>query len=289
MKVGVVGNPRYANLAAVLRELALEAPARGIELYGEPRLEQFWHGPFEPLDPERLDALMTFGGDGTLLRGARTLCGVEVPILGVNLGRVGFLTTATRDTMGQALDALVKKDYVIERRAPLVASIIDINNRPRHTQRALNDVVIHKGGVARVIRVNVYIDGENVGPYSGDGLVVASPTGSTAYSMSAGGPILLPGVEAILVTPICAHTLAVRPLVVPSSAHVVIEPMADWADDLLVSFDGQTGITLSTGARVDVQRAEKVVCLVRTGREGFLTRMRQKLHWGDLSEREAVR
>jgi len=297
MKVGVVGNPRYANLAAVLHQLAREAPGRGIELYGEPRLGQFWEQPVPTfgcgdgaaLAPDALDALLTFGGDGTLLRGARSLVGAEVPVLGVNLGRVGFLTTATRETLGDALDALVAGTYTTERRSALIASVVDLDGTPRRTQSALNDVVIHKGGVARVIRVNVYIDGENVGPYSGDGIVIASPTGSTAYSLSAGGPIVLPGVEAMVVTPICAHTLAVRPLVVPSSVRIVVEPMPDWADDLLVSFDGQTGITLTTGARVEVERSARPVCLVRIGRHGFLTRMRQKLHWGDLSEREAKR
>lgn len=289
MNVGVVGNPRYANLAAVLHQLADGAPRRGIELFGEPRLEQFWERPVPHFDPETLDALLTFGGDGTLLRGARLLYGHEIPILGVNLGRVGFLTTATRGSVESSLDALVAGDYVTERRQALVASIVGIDGSHRLTQQALNDVAIHKGGVARVIRINVYLDGENVGPYSADGIVVASPTGSTAYSLSAGGPIVVPGVEAMVVTPICAHTLAVRPLVVPATCSIVVEPMPDWSDDLLVSFDGQTGITLTTGSRVEVRRADRAVCLIRLGGEGFLTRMRQKLHWGDLSDREAVR
>jgi NAD+ kinase len=151
---------------------------------------------------------------------------------------------------------------------------------------AVNDVAVHKGGVARVIRVNVFIQGENVGPYSADGIIVATPTGSTAYSLSAGGPIVVPGVEAMVVTPIAAHTLAVRALVVPATYRIVIEPMAGWADDLLVSFDGQTGTTLAPGESVDVCRADHRVCLIRLGGEGFFERMRQKLHWGDLSGRE---
>jgi NAD+ kinase len=152
---------------------------------------------------------------------------------------------------------------------------------------AVNDVAVHKGGVARVVRVNVFINGENVGPYSADGIIVATPTGSTAYSLSAGGPIVVPGVEAMVVTPIAAHTLAVRPLVVPGTYRIVIEPMEGWADDLLVSFDGQTGTTLAPGESVDVRRADHRVCLIRLGGDGFFGRMRQKLHWGDLSERES--
>lgn len=289
MRVGVVGNPRYEGLAGILAQVADEAPSRGIQLLGEPRLETFWGDRVPAFTGDELDALVTFGGDGTLLRGARLLAGREIPILGINLGRVGFLTTATRDTLDPALDALVAGRYVIERRQALTASILDGDGRARATQMAVNDVAVHKGGVARVVRVNVFIQGENVGPYSGDGLIIATPTGSTAYNLSAGGPIVVPGVEGMVVTPICAHTLAVRPLVVPATYRILIGAMAGWADDLLVSFDGQTGTTLAPGECIDVRRADSRVCLIRLGGEGFFSRMRQKLHWGDLSDREAVR
>jgi NAD+ kinase len=286
MKVGVVGNPRYGDLKGILEHVALAAPYRGITLYCEPRLAPFWTRDVPTFEGVDLDALITFGGDGTLLRGARLLGARETPILGVNLGRVGFLTTATRDSLEPALDALIAGRYTIERRQALRAAIRDPEGEVRSTQMAVNDVAVHKGGVARVIRVNVYIQGENVGPYSADGIIVATPTGSTAYSLSAGGPIVVPGVEAMVVTPIAAHTLAVRALVVPAAYRIVIEPMAGWADDLLVSFDGQTGTTLAPGENVDVCRADHRVCLIRLGGEGFFTRMRQKLHWGDLSGRE---
>jgi NAD+ kinase len=289
MKVGVVGNPRYGDLKAVLAHVALEAPYRGITFYTEPRLEPFWPREVPTFEGVDLDALITFGGDGTLLRGARLLGGRETPILGVNLGRVGFLTTATRETLNAALDALVAGHYVTERRQALTAVILDPEGKARVSQMAVNDVAVHKGGVARVIRVNVFIQGENVGPYSADGIIVATPTGSTAYSLSAGGPIVVPGVEAMVVTPICAHTLAVRPLVVPASYKIVVEPIAGWADDLLVSFDGQTGTTLTPGECVEVHRAPSRVLLIRLGSDGFFTRMRKKLHWGDLSDREIVR
>lgn len=289
MRVGVVGNPRYRDLKAVLERVALQAPQRGITLHSEPRLQPFWGQEVPPFEGVELDALLTFGGDGTLLRGARLLAGRETPILGVNFGRVGFLTTATRDTLDAALDALGAGRYVTERRQMLMAVIKDGQGVERSSQVAVNDVAVHKGGVARVVRVNVFINGENVGPYSADGIIVATPTGSTAYNLSAGGPIVVPGVEAMVVTPIAAHTLAVRPLVVPASFRIVIEPMAGWADDLLVSFDGQTGSSLAPGESVDVRRADHRVCLIRLGGDGFFSRMRQKLHWGDLSEREAVR
>ena len=289
MKLGVVGNPRYPDLRGVLEHVARQAPSRQFTLYTEERLVTFWPREIPTFTGEEIDALVTFGGDGTLLRGARLCAGREIPILGVNLGRVGFLTTAMRETLDPALDALVSGRYVIERRQALQAAIKDTDGKHRVSQLAVNDVAVHKGGVARVVRVNVFIQGENVGPYSADGIVVATPTGSTAYSLSAGGPIVVPGVEAIIVTPIAAHTLAVRPLVVPATYRIVIEPMAGWSDDLLVSFDGQTGSTLAPGESVDLRRADQRVCLIRLGNDGFFTRMRQKLHWGDLSEREAIR
>ena len=286
MKVGVVGNPRYGDLKGILEQVAIAAPSHGITLYSEPRLESFWNRAVPSFDGVELDALITFGGDGTLLRGARLLGGRETPILGVNLGRVGFLTTATRESLDSALDSLVTGKFEIERRQALRAAIRDAEGETRSTQMAMNDVTVHKGGVARVIRVNVFIQGDNVGPYSADGIIVATTTGSTAYSLSAGGPIVVPGVEAIIVTPIAAHTLAVRPLVVPATYRIVIEPIAGWSDDLLVSFDGQTGTTLAPGESVDVCRADHRVCLIRLGGDGFFGRMRQKLHWGDLSGRQ---
>jgi NAD+ kinase len=289
MNVGVVGNPRYADLGTVLGELAREAPARGLVLSTEPRLEAFWPAPVPHFVPRALDALITFGGDGTLLRGARLLGGAEVPILGVNLGRVGFLTTTTRDRLATALDALVGGEYATESLGALQGSIVAADGTVRATHHALNDVALHRGGVARVVRVNVSIDGQDVGPYSSDGLIIATPTGSTAYSLSAGGPIVAPGVAAMVVTPICAHTLAVRPLVVSSEARIVVSPMPEWAEDVLVSFDGQTGIELVPGDSIAVGGAPYRVRLVRLGRSGWFTRMRQKLHWGDLSGREIVR
>jgi NAD+ kinase len=284
MNIGVVGNPRYADLKSVLDQVSALARARGFTLFAEPGLQPILNVP--PLDGVPLTFLLTLGGDGTLLRGARMLQGRETPVLGVNLGRVGFLTTATREQLELSLDALVSGGYMVERRLALAASIIGSDGVARSQQLALNDVVVHKGGVARVIRMSIVIEGEEVGPYSADGIIIATPTGSTAYSLSAGGPILVPGVESMVITPICAHTLAVRPIVIPGRFSIVIEPIAPWADDLLVSYDGQVGTTLSSGDRVMVKKAPSGVHLVRIGPDGFLTRMRKKLQWGDLSGRE---
>jgi NAD+ kinase len=259
-----------------------------LTLFTEKDIAGLWPEPKPPLlaAANGLDCLLTMGGDGTLLRAARVLDGVTTPILGVNLGRVGFLTTATPHNLDWALDALARRAYVTEARLTLDARIEDADATARADAVVLNDVVVHKGGVARVLRIRVAVDDEEVGQYSADGIVVATPTGSTAYSLSAGGPIVVPGVDAIVVTAICPHTLAVRPLVLPSTAVVTVTPVPPWTDDVLVSFDGQVGNKIEPGGRLVARRGERPVNLIRLGSEGFFARMRRKLQWGDLSDRE---
>ncbi len=288
MNVGVVGNPTYRDLKTILAHLAQVAPRLGFTIFTEQRIGGLWPEPPPPslTQSAHLDCLITLGGDGTLLRGARTLNGAATPILGVNLGRVGFLTTAGSQTLDWALDAIVRGAFVTESRLALEPCIVDQRGEGRPEPVVLNDAVVHKGGVARVIRLRVAVDGEEVGQYSADGIIVATPTGSTAYSLSAGGPIVVPGVDAIVVTGICPHTLAVRPLVVPSHAQVAVEPIPPWTEDVLVSFDGQVGTTMQPGDRLLVKRADRPVRLVRLGPDGFFARMRKKLQWGDLSDRE---
>ena len=157
MKVGVVGNTNYPDLNTILRRLAALAPAHGLSLSTEPDLQPVWDEPPPVLDPGRLDALLTFGGDGTLLRGSRLLAGRPVPILGVNLGRVGFLTAASPIELPEALDALASRTFIAEARQALDTSISG-SGATQHLERALNDVVLHKGGLARVVRCNVLID-----------------------------------------------------------------------------------------------------------------------------------
>jgi NAD+ kinase len=290
MNVGVVGNPSYRDLKSVLAHLAQAAPRLSFTYFTEERIQPLWPDPKpQLLDGARsLDCLVTLGGDGTLLRGARALNGADTPILGVNLGRVGFLTTATAQTLDWALDAIVRRAFATESRLALEPSIANNQGKTRTEPLVLNDVVVHKGGVARVVRLRLAVDGEEVGQYSADGIIVSTPTGSTAYSLSAGGPIVVPGVDAIVVTAICPHTLAVRPLVVPSTAQVSVEPVPPWTEEVLVSFDGQAGTTMQQGDRLLVKRADRPVRLVRLGPEGFFARMRKKLQWGDLSDRERV-
>ena len=288
MNVGVVGNPSYRDLGTILATLSRAASRFGFTLYTEDSLQSLWPDPKPaPLGAtDMLDCLLTLGGDGTLLRGARSLNGANTPILGINLGRVGFLTTASPQTLEWALDAIVRKAYATESRLTLQSSITDKNGKTRFEPTVLNDVVVHKGGVARVVRLKVIVDGDEVGQYSSDGIIVSTPTGSTAYSMSAGGPVVVPGVDAIVLTAICPHTLAVRPLVLPAHCTVSIEPIPPWTDQVLVSYDGQVGTTILPGERLLVKRGDRPLLLIRLGPEGFFARMRKKLQWGDLSDRE---
>jgi NAD+ kinase len=288
MRIGVIGNERYENLAELLGWLQSRAGDLGLELVGEAALRELWRVPVAELDGQapELDLLITFGGDGTLLRGARLVACLNVPILGVNIGRVGFLTSTAPDDMEEALEAVVEGRYALEKRSALESRIEDGDNDERARSVVLNDIVVHKEGVARVIRLSVWLDDEEVGQYSSDGIIVSTPTGSTAYSLSAGGPMVMPAVDALIVTAICPHTLAIRPLVVSGDSEIVIQQAPPWRDKVLLSYDGQLESTLGPDDRVITRRLRDAVQLVRLGKKGYFTRVREKLQWGDLSDRE---
>jgi len=285
MRLGIVGNRRYEGLPGILARMAADAPGLGVSLTVEPELDGVAPGAASAdLADTPLDVVMSLGGDGTMLRGARLACRRGIPILGLNLGHVGFLAAAGPEAASQALGLLARSAFTIERRLALEARL-----GPGAPFVAVNDVVVHKGGIARVIRLAVSVDGEPVGPYSADGIIVATPTGSTAYSMSAGGPIVVPQVDALVLTAICPHTLAVRPLVVPATASITItplEPVPGPDADLLVSIDGQVAARIAPHQELTVARAPQPVLLARVGDESFFGRLSRKLQWGDLSDRK---
>jgi len=286
MNVGLVGNRRYRQIEKILTSMAAEAPKLGAHLFLEPELAALVPGQAaSTLKGAAIDVLLSLGGDGTLLRGARLACERGIPVLGVNLGHVGFLATADQDTATEMLRRVVRGEYTIESRLALTTHIGDSHQE----FLAVNDVVIHKGGIARLIRMAVSVDGVEVGTYSADGLIVATPTGSTAYSMSAGGPIVVPSVDAFVITAICPHTLAVRPVVVPATATVAVAALdpVPRPEELLVSIDGQVEAKLAPKQSVTVVRASQPVLLARVDTESFFARLRQKLQWGDLSDRQS--
>jgi len=286
MNIGIVGNVRYEGLREILARMAGEARTLGVSVFVEPLLEPLAPGlPAVDLGAQALDALLSLGGDGTLLRGARLACRRGIPVLGLNLGRVGFLATAGPESGGHALARLARREYVVEPRLALEARVGGME-----PSVAVNDVVVHKGGIARVVRLAVSVDGEAVGPFSADGVVVSTPTGSTAYSMSAGGPIVVPSVDALVITAICPHTLAVRPLVVPSGAKISIcplDPVPGPDQDLIVSIDGQVAARIAPLQELLVARAPQPVLLARLGEGSFFGRLSQKLQWGDLTDRKS--
>jgi NAD+ kinase len=284
IRVGVIANPRYPALARVLQETAAHVTQLGWELHADPEAATILGVPSRGLDPDQLDLMLSLGGDGTLLRVARRLAGRPVPILGINFGRVGFLTSVSREHTQAALETFAAGEYEVSRRATLIGTV-QRDGESAASITALNDVVLHKGGVARVVRYEVMIDDESVGPVSADGVVIASPTGSTAYSLSAGGPVVVPTLDAMLVTPICAHSLGVRPLVVHGGSRVTIVPVDPHPHDLMVSFDGQQNEMLLPGDRLTVEVGVDRVLLVRFPVSGFFDRLREKLRWGDLEGR----
>lgn len=227
------------------------------------------------------DVVIAFGGDGTLLDAARAVANStnDVPLIGVNLGRLGFLTDIGRAEMTVALDALVAGRTRVETRLMLSTTVVGANgaSAPR---LALNDVVVTRGALSRMIEVEVKVDGQFVCHVKADGLIIASATGSTAYNLSAGGPIVHPSVDALLLTPIAPHTLTNRPVVLPASSRIALHPSAGLDTDLLVSIDGQTGIPLAAEDIVEVARAPRQLRLVQTSSRTHFDMLREKLKWG---------
>ena len=280
IRVGVLGNLGYAGLPLVLERLRGVAPALGLELSFEDELREM-AGSDTTLDRHAIDVLLTLGGDGTLLRGARFLQGRELPVFGVNLGRLGFLTACGGDELEVALRRFVAGDYEADARMALAA--FPTSSGAQSASFGLNDVVVHKGGKARVMRLRVEIDGEEIAAIASDGIIISTPTGSTAYSLSAGGPVVVPGHDSIVVTPISAHALAIRPLVVDPDSTVVV--YADDEDsDALVTVDGQVGTTLGANDSLTVRRAPQKVLLVQFRDVTFFSRMRRKLGWATFGD-----
>lgn len=287
MRIGVIGHRGYAGLPGVLGALLDLAPALGATLAFEEELYEIAEQGEALEGPETLDLLLTLGGDGTLLRGARYLAGRDIPILGVNLGRLGFLTSCGGDEFDDALRRWSRGEFMAENRMTLEARAYGLDDEPRGYWRCLNDVVLHKGGFARVVRFGVHVDGEAIGALGADGVVISTPTGSTGYSLSAGGPVVVPTVESIIVTPVSPHTLAMRPLVLPPDVEVAVRA-EDGPEGLLVTVDGQVGTTFMAGETLRIRRAPTPVRIVRFPGTSFFVRLRHKLGWGGLSERDGV-
>lgn len=228
---------------------------------------------------DKIDLLIVLGGDGTLLSAARALKGHKVPILAVNLGGLGFLTSVTREELYPVLERVLEGRHEISQRMMLNAQLIR-NGAPAEQQVALNDAVINKAALARMLDFDVYVDGAQIGRYRADGIIIATPTGSTAYSLAAGGPILHPHLDAFVITPICPHMLTNRPLVIPDTSRVEID-IAAAEEPVYLTLDGQVGFQLQPEDRVGISKSESRVYFVQSPQKTYYEVLRSKLRWGE--------
>lgn len=283
-KVGILGRDPVGDLTGVLDRVVAFAKTHGLELFPEANLRVGSLRGCTVLSEagEGIDILLTLGGDGTLLRGVRRVAAHGTPVLGVNMGRLGFLTSIGPDELEQGLEGALRGKALVDARLTVEGQVLHADGSAGTRLWALNDLVLHKGGVARVVRLDLRTDQdgaqEEIGSFSGDGVIVATPTGSTAYSLSAGGPVIVPTMDCLVVTPISPHTMAMRPLVLPDRVRLVIRG-ADRADDLVVTADGQVACRLEAGDRVVVEKGANRVALVRFSGQTYFDTLRRVLNW----------
>ena len=287
-RVGLVAKQRVDAAATVLTDLAawLEARHIGVVFETETALlarPQATMAMTSKEDlPRQCDLIVLLGGDGTLIGMARRIAraAVDVPIAGVNFGSLGFLTEITLDDLYPSLEAVLAGEAPIEDRMMLRARTIR-SGATFADEFVLNDVVITKAALSRIIELGVSVGGDAVMRVRADGLIVATPTGSTAYNLAAGGPIVHPVVDAVLLTPIAPHMLTNRPLVVDGTSEIAVEPVMNGNEEVFVTFDGQSGHALLGGDVIAIRRADRPLRLVRSARRSYFDVLRQKLKWGE--------
>ena len=281
--VGIISRPRRKDIAAVVPPLLEWLAQRGVKTHCDAETAECISNscPVKTREeiPASSDLLIVLGGDGTLLAAARMLGERQVPILPVNLGGLGFLTSVTLEDLYPVLEQAISGRARYSERV-LLESRVMRQGQPFHCARALNDAVLNKAALARIIDLELRINGEFVCNYKADGLIVATPTGSTAYSLSAGGPIIYPIVSAFVITPICPHTLTNRPLVIPDSAKIEIGFAAAEAP-IYLTVDGQVGIELRADDVVSLNAAAQRLRLVRPQKKTYFSVLRDKLKWGE--------
>jgi NAD+ kinase len=279
MRVGILANADKKGSLDVVAGLLSWLPEHGHQVILPGELATRLKGRKKGSPPgefrRRSQLVVAIGGDGTILHAARILAPHDVPVLGVNLGTLGFLAEVVPKHLYRAMERIFTGKHTIEERMLLKARIGD--SGPWHY--ALNDMVIDKGGISRVIELHVWIDDHFVGSYKADGVIISTPTGSTAYSLSAGGPIMNPKMRAIVATPICPHSLAVRPLVIDHDEVLRIEVISDH-QKMTFNVDGQESHRLRSGDVMTAAAAEPTLKLVRVGSRSFYEILRSKLKWG---------
>jgi NAD+ kinase len=286
-RVGLIAKRHLDAAAGVLAELAGWLQARNIRVVFETETARLagvppdWPTSSRDDLPGQCDLVVLLGGDGTLIgmAGRIASAGATVPILGVNFGSLGFLTEITLDELFPSLESVLAGTAAIERRAMLTARTVR-SDQPFAEHTVLNDIVITKGALSRIIEMTIAVGGDAVTRVRADGLIVATPTGSTAYNLAAGGPIVHPAVDAVLLTPIAPHTLTNRPIVIPADTEVLVRPVMDPHDEVFVTFDGQSGFPLAANDVVHIRRARLALLLVKSANRTYFDVLRQKLKWG---------
>ncbi len=279
-KVGIIANTAKERSGGYTADLRKWLLARGLEVC----LEEGIAAKIGVTDqPEKglwalADLIIVFGGDGTILRTARLLAERDVPIVGVNLGVFGYLTEINLDEMYRALEKILAGNYQVERRMMLQVEIMK-NDVILHKCSVLNDVVINRGNLSRLVELETAVDGRYLTTFKADGLIVATPTGSTAYSLAAGGPIVFPELDCIIINPICPHTLTNRPVILPEG--VVVEVILNTREPgATVTLDGQTSFPVLYEDRVVIRKSAQVTRLISSPHRGYLEILRTKLGWG---------
>lgn len=286
-RVGIVLKPHQPQALKTICELTLWLRERGIELVGGPqiereRIEHETGCAVTEVEPEDLaassDLVLVLGGDGTMIATARLIGDEEVPVLGVNYGGLGYLTEFRIEELYDALEMILADNFRLDKRVMLAVElhrdkeIVTVN-------RVLNDVVINKSALARIIEIEAYLNRQFVTSFRADGLIVSTPTGSTAYNLSAGGPVIFPSMNAVVITPICPFTLSNRPIVVPDDA--VIELLMKTAnEDVALTLDGQVGFPLTVNDRVVIRKSRTTFNLIQPSNRNYFDVLRDKLRWG---------
>ena len=281
--VGIISRPRRVDIAKVAPGLLTWLQERDVNTFCDSETAACIPSSCKVKAREEIpaiaDLLIVLGGDGTLLAVARLLGDRNVPILPVNLGGLGFLTSVTLADLYPVLEQAIKGEARYSERVMLESRVLR-QGKPIHCSRALNDAVLNKAALARIIDLELHVNGEFVNTFKADGLIVATPTGSTAYSLSAGGPIIYPIVSAFVITPICPHTLTNRPLVIPDSAKIEIGFAAGEAP-IYLTVDGQVGVELQANDLVVLNAAPEKLRLVRPQGKSYFSVLRDKLKWGE--------
>ena len=280
--VGIVTKPKFPEVKRTLQDVVNWLRARNIEVVLDTTSaillgEQGGYQDTALVD--KADVVLVLGGDGTMLNAARLAGERSIPILGVNMGGLGFLTEVRLENLYPSLERVFANDFVLDERL-MLRTYIHRNRETVAQGEVLNDVVISKGTLARMIELKIAIQGRFVTNLRGDGLILSSPTGSTAYSLSAGGPIIDPAVQSLILTPICPHTLTHRPLIVPGNAEINVT-LTSKDDGAMATLDGQVGVSITQGDTVVIQTSEHRTRLIRFPESNYYDVLREKLKWGD--------